>query len=104
MSNSKFNIDITETNKYHEFMNRFNYENVCMYLKKNQGSDLKTLIEHFKEMNNIDCVNYIMNVWVSKWNTFLQSGGRIVINNNKYYCLSPKNPNIKQINPKLNIY
>ena len=55
-------------------------------------------------MDNTDCVNYIMNVWVNKWNTFLQSGGRIVINNNKYYCLSPKNPNIKQINPKLNIY
>ena len=101
MKNSK-KVDIFKTLEYEEFLNRANIETYGNYIKKNQGKTIEEISIHFNE--NPKHVETIMKVWVKGWTTFFETGKRIIINEKKYYCLSPRNPTIKTNNPKFYNY
>ena len=94
-------MSIKNLEKYEEMLDRITYENVCDYLKKNQGAEMKTILEKYQE--NEEHFKFLLNIWIDKWTTFSQEKGRIIKNNEKYYCLSPRNPNFKDIKPVVNI-
>jgi hypothetical protein len=96
-------MSITETVEYLDLLKRLEFHNVYGYIKNNQGKTFDELVEHFKEKGNEKCVKYLIDVWVNHWHSFFQSGGRIVEMRNKYYSLSPTNPQSRKRMPDINI-
>jgi len=94
-------MEIKNIEQYEEMLDRINYKNICEYLKKNQGVDFENILENYKE--NEEHFKILLNIWIERWTTFSQGRGRIVKNNEKYYCLSPINPNFRDRNPVVNI-
>tara|TARA_Y100000389_G_C17248362_1_gene406807 strand:+ start:392 stop:697 length:306 start_codon:yes stop_codon:yes gene_type:complete len=92
---------IFDDEEYQQFINKIDYSGVCNMLKKNQGITLKEIskILNVKE-KYFEC---LMNVWTNNWNTFYHNGGRLVNENGKYYMLSPRNPQSRARNPKINL-
>jgi len=94
-------MNITETVEYEEMLKRVTFEKVADYLKKNQGKTLENIVEYLGEEDNKNGMKFLVDVWVNNWNTFFQSGGRIIENNAHYYCLSPKHPESRKRKPVL---
>jgi hypothetical protein len=95
---------IVETKEYQDMLDRVKFDEVINYLKNNQGKTLENIIEFLQEDECEDGMKFLMNVWVKNWYTFLQSGGRIIKNNDKYYGLSPKNSRIRDRNPNIDLF
>ena len=96
-------IKITETDEYQDMLSRVKFEIVAEYLKNNQGKTFEKIVSEFNEEKCKDGMKFLINIWINNWNTFLQSGGRIIKNNHKYYCLSPTNKRVRDRNPILEI-
>ena len=73
-------------------------------LKENQGKQFEDIVEYLGEEDNKKGIKFLVDIWVSHWNSFYQSGGRIIENNNKYFHLSPKNPKSRERNPQVNSF
>jgi hypothetical protein len=91
---------VIETSKYEEMVNRMDFNEFCNYIRKNQGTTFEQICNDYTE--DSECLKYLLNIWINSWTTFFQSGGRIIKNKNKYYCLSPRNPQSRLRNPVVN--
>ena len=96
-SKKNITVEISDTIEYAEMLNRFNFAQLCKYLKNNQGKTLKNIVETFKEDEKL--MEHLINIWIRHWNSFYQSGGRIIKNGDIYFCLSPTNPTSREKNP-----
>jgi hypothetical protein len=96
--------NITETVGYEDLLMRVKFEKECNYLKENQGKTFENIVDYLGEKDNEKGMKFLVDIWVSHWNTFFHSGGRIVKNNNTYFCLSPKNPKSRERNPIVQSY
>ena len=101
MKSSK-KVNVFKTPEYEDFLDRANIETYSNYIKNNQGKTIEEISEHFNE-DQIH-VETIMKVWVEGWTTFFRQGTRIVVSEEKYYCLSPRNPTIRKNNPQFYNY
>jgi len=101
MASKKFKMSITETVEYEDMLKRVTFGKVVDYLKKNQGKTFEDIVIYLGEEDNKKCVKFLVDVWVNNWNSFFQSGGRIVENNSCYYCLSPKHPEARKRKPQI---
>ena len=99
MESKKQSMSIVETSEYDELLKRVTFEQVCSYLKENQGKTFENIISYLGEEDNSKGMRFLVNVWVSHWHTFFHTGGRIIENNNKYFCLSPRNPKSRERYP-----
>lgn len=99
--NSQKSNNVFNTEEYQDFIERVKFYIYKDYIKKNPGKTIKEISEHFgeKELH----VKTVLSVWVNCWTTFF-SMGRIINKEDKYYCLSPRNPTIKYRNPQLYNY
>ena len=103
-SRTNLKIKIVETNDYEDLLRRVTFEKVCNYLKKNQGKTFEDIINFLGEQSNKKGMKFLVDIWINHWHSFYQSGGRIIQNNNKYFCLSPRNPKSRERNPIVNSY
>ncbi len=94
-------MNIVETADYENVLQRVTFEKVAAYLKGNQGKTFDNILEDFEETDNRLCMEHLFNVWVNNWNTFFQSGGRIVQKSERFYCLSPRNPESRKRVPNI---
>ena len=97
---SSSNITIYDDKEYQQFINEIDYSEVCNMLKKNQGITIKEISESFNAKEKY--LKCLMDVWTQNWNSFYQSGGRVVNKNGQYYVLSPRNPQSRVRNPQIN--
>ena len=97
-------MDITETIEYEDLLRRVTFEKVCNYLKENQGKKFEDIVEYLGEEDNKKGIKFLVDIWISHWNSFYQSGGRIIESNNKYFHLSPKNPKSRERKPQVNSF
>tara|TARA_X000000368_G_C22829344_1_gene622618 strand:+ start:317 stop:646 length:330 start_codon:yes stop_codon:yes gene_type:complete len=87
--------------KYQDLVNHISYEKFCMDMKNNQGITLDEIYEKWGcEKSHCET---LLNIWTKNWNTFYHNGGRLVNENGKYYMLSPRNPQSRARNPKINL-
>ena len=98
-SKTNLRMNITETADYQDLLKRVTFEKVCKYLKENQGKTFEDIVNYLGEEDNKKGMRFLVDVWVNHWNSFFQSGGRIVVNNDKYFCLSPRNPKSRERYP-----
>jgi hypothetical protein len=96
MSLNKLMFDDAE---YQAFVDRVNRQDVIKYINDNRGTTSKEISVHFKEPDNF--MVFILDLWIKNWNTFFESG-RVILKGEKYYCLSPRNPNVRNDNPIIN--
>lgn len=89
------------TDEYETFVDNVNREEYFKYIKESNGVTLKNIYDKFG--GNKTFIGIILGIWMNHWNTFLKNG-RVIKDNEMYYCLSPRNPNILKKNPKLNHY
>jgi len=68
-------------------------------LKENQGKTFKDIINFLGEEDNKKGMEFLVNIWINHWHTFYHIGGRIILNNEKYFCMSPCNPKSRERNP-----
>jgi len=87
-----------ETKEYETFANNIIIEDYFKYIKENNGVTLENISEHFDK--NALFVEIILGIWINHWNTFFKNG-RVIKDDEMYYCLSPKNPNVLKINHRL---
>jgi len=88
------------TKEYETFVDNVNSVDYFKYIKENPGVTLKNISEHF-EQNEI-FVEIILEIWTRNWNTFFSKNeGRVIKDTDMYYCLSPRNPNIRTKNPSI---
>lgn len=97
-------INIAETPEYEDLLRRVTFEKACNYLKKNQGKTFEDIINFLGEVDNKKGMEFLLDIWVNHWNTFYHAGGRIILNNEKYFCMSPKNPKSRKRNPIINSF
>ena len=90
-----------ETKEYEKFVDNVNIEDYFKYIKENNGVTLENISEHFEK--NAIFVGIILGIWVNNWNTFLKNG-RVIKDNQLYYCLSTRNPDFLKKNPILITY
>ena len=98
---TKQNINVVETQEYDSMLQRITFKKVSDYLKKNQGNTIDNILEEFGETNNRQCMEHLMCIWIDRWNTFFRSGGRIVQKSDRFYCLSPRNPESRKRIPNI---
>jgi hypothetical protein len=101
MASKKFKMSITETVEYEEMLKRVTFGKVVEYLRKNQGKTFEDIVKFLGEEENTNCVKFLVDVWVNNWNSFFQSGGRIIENDSYYYCLSPQHPEARKRKPQI---
>ena len=75
------NNAVMRTNQYEDMVGRIDYGEVCKYIKENQGISFEKICAKYGE--DSECFKCLVNIWISGWNTFFQSGGRIIENKNK---------------------
>jgi len=92
--------DIPSTTEYTDMLDRFTFVKFCKYLKMDQGKTLVEVINDFGEDEKL--AKYLIDIWVDRWHTFYNIGGRIILDKEKYYCLSPRNPKSRERNPVIN--
>lgn len=98
METKNSNLQIAETIEYDEFLTRFTFEKFSGFLKKNQGTTIEEICDYFKEEK--DHIKFITAIWIKQWNTYFPDG-RIIVSENKYFCMSPSNIKSRQINPQI---
>ena len=103
-SKTNWTMNITETADYEDLLRRVTFEKVCNYLKENQGKTFEDIVDFLGEQSNKKGMKFLVDVWVNHWHSFYQSGGRIVLNRDKYFCLSPRNPKSRERNPIINTF
>ena len=103
-SKTNWTMNITETADYEDLLRRVTFEKVCKYLKENQGKTFEDIIDYLGEQSNKKGMKFLVDIWVNHWHSFYQSGGRIVLNRDKYFCLSPRNPKSRERNPIINTF
>lgn len=94
-------LKCTKTKEYETFVDNVNRVEYFKYIKESNGVTLKNISDKFGE--NKTFVGIILGIWVNHWNTFFKNG-RVIKDNELYYCLSPRNPNVLEKNPKINKY
>ena len=95
------NNTVMRTQQYEDMVGRIDYGEFCKYIKENQGISFEKICTKYGE--DSECFKCLVNIWISGWNSFFQAGGRIVESKNKYYCLSPSNPQSRQRNPAISM-
>ena len=103
-SKTNWTMNITETADYEDLLRRVTFEKVCKYLKENQGKTFEDIINFLEEVDNKKGMKFLLDIWVNHWNTFYHAGGRIIQNNEKYFCMSPRNPKSRERNPIINSF
>ena len=97
----ELNMNIIESSEYENMLARVTFEDMCNHLKKNQGHTLQTLSGIFKE--NSDSLKQLLDIWIEKWHTYFVFGGRIIVKDDKYYCLSPRSSESRKRKPVINL-
>ena len=94
-------INVFKDSNYQDFVNRVSFKDFCKDAKKHQAMTVDEICKKW-DTEKIYCET-LLNVWTENWNSFYNSGGRVVNKNGRYYVLSPRNPQSRARKPEINL-